>query len=134
MKWAFATILASLATTTSAAQTPASFCQRMAMELPMKEKKVKGTVRAFDMQTLNAAQRLLVGGSSQFSYKIEPVENTPEEAQRINAMCDLMPCKMEGPFVLTMMLQDGSRHVFEARPAERARIEYAGTRIRCSDL
>jgi hypothetical protein len=41
---------------------------------------------------------------------------------------------MEGPFVLTMALQDGSKHVFETRPAERARLEYAGTRIRCSDL
>jgi hypothetical protein len=91
MKWAFATILTALAAATSSAQSPPSFCQRMAMELPMKEKKVKGTVRAFNMQTLNAAQRLLVGGSSHFSIKIEPVDDTPEEAERIDAMCDLMP-------------------------------------------
>lgn len=134
MNLALATIFAALAVATANAEPTPSFCQRMAGQLPMKEKNVKSTVRAFDMQTLNAAQRLLTGGSSQFSFKIEPVENTPEEAERIDAMCDLMPCTMEGPFVLTMLLQDGSRHIFEAQPAERARIEYVGTRIRCSDL
>jgi hypothetical protein len=41
---------------------------------------------------------------------------------------------MEGPFALTLAPQDGSRHVFKAEPAERARIGYVGTRIRCSDL
>ncbi|OBV12667.1 hypothetical protein [Erythrobacter dokdonensis] len=112
MHWTVSTILTGILAATSTTQATPSFCQRMAAELPMKEKKVKGTVRAFDMQTLNAAQRLLLGGSSQFSFKIEPVENTPEEAERIDAMCDLMPCTMEGPFVLTMLLQDGSRHIF----------------------
>ncbi len=131
---ALATILATLGATTATAEAAPSFCQRMAAELPMKEKKVKGTVRAFDMQTLNVAQRLLTGGSSSFSFKIEPVDHSPEEAERISAMCDILPCTMEGPFVLTMALEDGAKHVFEARPGERARLEYAGTRIRCSDL
>jgi hypothetical protein len=134
MKRAVATILATLGAVTANAEPAPSFCQRMAAKLPMKEKKVKGTVRAFDMQTLNLAQRLVTGGSSSFSFKIEPVEYSDEEAERINAMCDVFPCTMEGPFVLTMALQDGSKHVFEARPGERARLEYAGTRIRCSDL
>jgi len=57
-----------------------------------------------------------------------------EEEARVDAMCDTVPCRLEGPLVLTLALKDGTKHVFEAQPAERARIEYVGTRIRCSDL
>lgn len=125
-----ALVAASLA---SATPSP-SFCQRMAADLPMKEKRVAGTVRAFDMQTLTVAQRWLTGGSTYFTLKVEPIEKTPEEEQRIDEMCIGVPCTLEGPLRMTLVLKDGSRHVFEAEPAERARIEYVGTRLRCSDL
>ncbi|GGB73114.1 hypothetical protein [Blastomonas aquatica] len=134
MTFAFWFMIAALAPSVAAAETPPSFCQRMAAELPMKEKRVAGSVRAFDMQTLTAAQRLLVGGSTFFSLKVEAVSDSPDEEQRIDAMCSTVPCTMEGPFRLTLGLKDGSAHQFEALPDERARIEYVGTRIRCSDL
>lgn len=126
-------ILAIVTTVAPASQTP-SFCQRMALDLPMKEKRVAGTVRAFDMQTMSAAQRWLVGGSTFFSMKLESVNDLPEEKQRVEDMCSTSPCTMEGPFRFTLGLKDGSAHKFEASPGERARVEMVGTRIRCSDL
>lgn len=134
MKAAFWSILALLAASGAHAQEPLSFCQRMAARLPMKEKRVEGTVRAFDMQTLTTAQRWLTGGSTYFSFKLEPIEETKEEEQRIDSMCVSVPCTMEGPLRMTLGLKDGSTHVFEAQAGERARIEFVGTRIRCSDL
>jgi hypothetical protein len=118
---------------TPAAPTP-SFCERMAAELPMKEKRVAGSIRAFDMQTMTAARRLLIGGSTYFSMKLEPIDDTAQERQRMNRMCDTSPCTMEGPLRFTLGLKDGTRHVFEARSGERMRVEMVGTRVRCSDL
>ena len=100
----------------------------------MKEKHTEGAVRAFDMQTLTIAQRWLVGGSTYFTLKLEPINDRPEEEERLENMCATVPCSMEGPFLLTLGLKDGSAHRFEALPGERARIEYIGTRIRCADL
>lgn len=127
-------VLALFAATGAQAQEPLSFCQRMAARLPMKEKRVDGAVRAFDMQTMTTAQRWLTGGSTYFSFKLEPVEESEEEEKRIDSMCVSVPCTMEGPLRMTLGLKDGSTHVFEAQPGERARIEFVGTRIRCSDL
>lgn len=129
--WALTAALAMSATST--ATTP-SFCQRMAAELPMKEKRVEGTRRAFDMQTMTVAQRWLTGGSTSFSMKLEPIDDTPEERQRVEKMCGASPCTMEGPLRFTLGLKDGSVHVFEGRLNERMRVEMVGTRVRCSDL
>lgn len=134
MKVAFWSLTALLLASAASASPSPSFCQRMAAELPMKEKRVAGTVRAFDMQTLNAAQRFLLGGSTYFSFKVEPIERSPEEDQRIDDMCMGVPCTLEGPLRMTLMLKDGTKYVFEAAAGERARIEYVGTRMRCSDL
>jgi hypothetical protein len=131
---AFLAVTAALATSVAPAAAAPSFCQRMAAELPMKEKRVAGTRRAFDMQTMTAAQRWLIGGSTFFSMKLEPINDTPEERQRMQSMCGGSPCTMEGPFRFTLGLKDGTLHVFEARPAELARVEIVGTRVRCSDL
>lgn len=129
--WAGAVLVA--ASIASAAPAP-SFCQKMAAELPMKEKRVAGTVRAFDMQSFTAVQRWLLGGTTHFTFKVEPIIDSPEEDKRIEDMCIGVPCTLEGPLRMTFILKDGSKYVFEAEPGERARIEYVGTRIRCSDL
>ena len=134
MKKALCAALLALSTTAATAQEPLSFCQRMAAELPMKEKKVAGTVRAFDMQTLSSVQRWLVGGSSYWTLKAEPIDDTPEERERIENMCSTVPCSLEGPLLLTLGLKDGTLHQFEAKPGERMRLESVGTRIRCADL
>lgn len=127
-------VIAALAMSATSTTTAPSFCQRMAAELPMKEKRVEGTVRAFDMQTMTVAQRWLVGGSTSFSMKLSPIDDTPEEHRRVDEMCAASPCKMEGPLRFTLGLKDGTAHIFEARPNERMRVEMVGTRIRCSDL
>ena len=127
-------VIAALAMSATSTTTAPSFCQRMAAELPMKEKRVDGTRRAFDMQTMTVAQRWLIGGSTSFSMKLEPVVDTPEEEQRLDKMCGASPCTMEGPLRFTLGLKDGTTHIFEARPNERMRVEMVGTRIRCSDL
>lgn len=44
--------MAALAASAAPVATEPSFCQRMAADLPMKEKRVAGTKRAFDMQTM----------------------------------------------------------------------------------
>ena len=123
---------ASMAAAPTAAQP--SFCQRMAAEIPMKEKRVEGTVRAFDMQTLSWTKRWLTGGSSYFTMKLEPIDDSESEAERIDAMCSTVPCILEGPFRFTLGLKDGSLFPFEAAPGERARVEMVGTRMRCSDM
>ncbi|WP_312489201.1 hypothetical protein [Sphingomonas sp.] len=125
---------AALTMSVTAPATAPSFCQRMAAELPMKEKRVAGTLRAFDLQTLSAARRLLIGGTTYFSMKLEPVDDTVAERQRMESMCDTSPCTMEGPLRFTLGLKDGTKHIFEARPGERMRVEMVGTRVRCSDL
>lgn len=119
--------------TVSATAAP-SFCQRMAAELPMKEKRVAGTRRAFDMQTMTVAQRWLTGGTTSFSMKLEPISDTPEERERLSKMCGGSPCTMQGPLRFTLGLKDGTTRVFEALSAERMRVEMVGTRVRCSDL
>jgi hypothetical protein len=129
--WAITTALTISATSTAPAP---SFCQRMAAELPMKEKRVAGASRAFDMQTMTAARRMLLGGTTFFSMKLEPIDDTAEERQRMEGMCDTSPCTMQGPLRFTLGLKDGTKHVFEARPGERMRVEMVGTRVRCSDL
>lgn len=134
MTVAFLSGTALLAATLASATPSPSFCQRMAAELPMKEKRVADTVRSFDMQTLSVAQRWLTGGSTYFTFKVEPVDKSPEEEERIDQMCIGLPCTLEGPLRMTLVLKDGSQFVFEAEPGERARIEYVGTRLRCSDL
>lgn len=134
MREAFWAVTAALATSVIPTATAPSFCQRMAAELPMKEKRVAGTRRVFDMQTMTVAQRWLIGGSTSFSMKLEPLNDTSEERQRIESMCRASPCTMEGPLRFTLGLKDGTVHVFEARPGERARVEMVGTRVRCSDL
>ncbi|SFR90608.1 hypothetical protein SAMN05192580_1741 [Sphingomonas jatrophae] len=106
----------------------------MAAELPMKEKRVDGTRRAFDMQTMTVGQRWLTGGSTFFSMKLEPVDDTPDEQQRLKTMCPGAACTMEGPLRFTLGLKDGTAHSFVAGPNERMRVEMVGTRIRCSDL
>ena len=116
------------------AQEQASFCQRMAAKLPMKEKRGSGTVRAFDLQTLSWTKRWLTGGSSYFTLQLEPVDQTEAEEKRIEIMCSSVPCVMEGPFRLTVGFKDGSTHMFEGMKDERARVELVGTRMRCSDL
>ena len=116
------------------AQEQASFCQRMAMQLPMKEKRVAGTVRSFDMQTMSFAKRWITGGSSYFTLKLEPVDDSEAEEDRIETMCASVPCTMEGPFRLTIGLKDGSLHAFDAAPGERAQVTLVGSRMRCSDL
>ena len=130
----FWSIVAGLSIAATPAQAAPSVCQRMAAELPMKEKRVDGVVRAFDMQTLSTTQRWLTGGSSYFTMKLEPVDDSEAEEQRIEDMCATVPCTMQGPFRFTLGLKDGSLHVFEATATERARVESVGTRIRCSDL
>ena len=131
---AFWITVAALVTSVTPAATVSSFCQRMAAELPMKEKRVSGARRAFDMQTMTVTQRWLIGGTTSFSMKLDPINDTPEERQRIESMCGASPCTIEGPLRFTLGLQDGTVHVFEARPSEQARIEMVGTRVRCSDL
>jgi hypothetical protein len=106
----------------------------MALELPMKEKRVAGAIRAFDMQTLTAAQRWLFGGSTSFSMSLAPLSETLEERQRLGEMCVTSTCTMNGPVRFNLGLKNGSTHAFEARPGERARVEVVGTRLRCSDL
>jgi hypothetical protein len=131
---AFWAVTAALATSVTPTATTPSFCKRMAAELPMKEKRVAGTSRAFDLQTMTAARRLLIGGTTFFSMKLEPIDDTAEERQRVEKMCDSSPCSMEGPLRFTLGLKAGTKHVFEARPGERMRVEMVGTRVRCSDL
>ncbi|MGN7158248.1 hypothetical protein [Sphingomonas sp. SAFR-052] len=120
----------------SAASPPVapSFCQRMAAELPMKEKRVAGTRRAIDLQMLTAGQRWLTGGSTSFSMRLDPVDDTPGERERVENMCRSSPCTMEGPLRFTLGLKDGTVRVFDGRAGERMRVEMVGTRIRCSDL
>lgn len=127
-------ILWTMAALAVSAATEPSFCQRMAADLPMKEKRVAGTKRAFDMQTMTVAQRWLTGGTTSFSMKLEPLTDTPEEVQRVEAMCAASPCALEGPVRFTLGLKDGTAHAYEARAGERARVEMVGTRIRCADL
>lgn len=134
MREAFWAVTAAVATSVAPTAPAPSFCQRMAAELPMKEKRVAGTRRAFDMQTMTVAQRWLIGGTTSFSMKLEAISDVPEERQRIEGMCGGSPCTMEGPLRFTLGLKDGTVHVFEARPGERARVEMVGTRVRCSDL
>ncbi|MEO6040442.1 MAG: hypothetical protein ABIP41_00920 [Croceibacterium sp.] len=106
----------------------------MALELPMKEKQVAGTRRAFDMQTMTAAQRWLIGGTTSFSMKLVSIDSTPEDEQRIKSMCKGSSCTMIGRLRFTLGLKDGTERSFELISGERARVEMVGTRIRCSDL
>ena len=76
-------VLAAALTMSGPETAAASFCQRMAAKLPMKEKRVEGTQRAFDLQTMPAARRLLIGGTTYFSMKLEPIDDTAAERQRI---------------------------------------------------
>lgn len=130
---ALAAAVAAVMSPATSTPTP-SFCQKMAAELPMKEKRVSGVRRAFDMQTMTAAQRLLLGGTISFSMKLEPIGDAPEEQQRVDAMCGASPCTIEGPVRFTLGLKNGTQHVVDAASGERARVELVGTRIRCSDL
>lgn len=127
-------LAAALTLLDSGTATAPSFCQRMAAKLPMKERRVAGTLRAFDLQTMPAARRLLIGGTTYFSMKLEPIDDTAAERQRMERMCDTSPCTMEGPLRFTLGLKDGTKHIFEAGPGERMRVEMVGTRVRCSDL
>lgn len=134
MNEAFWAVTAALATSVTPTATAPSFCQRMAAELPMKEKRVAGTRRVFDLQMMTPARRLLIGGSTFFSMKLEPIDDTAAERQRIEKMCDTSPCTMDGPLRFTLGLKDGTKHLFEGLSGERMRVELVGTRVRCSDL
>lgn len=94
-------LAAAVSMTTAQANRP-SFCQRMAAKLPMKEKRTKDSVRAFDMQTMSATQRWLTGGTTSFSMKVDAIDGSPAEEKRVASTCGMAPCTLEGPLRFTL--------------------------------
>lgn len=120
-----------------AAPPAPSFCERLATGLEMKATRKASSPKVWEFQTLNVAQRFLVGGSTSFSVQVgSTTASTAEEYRRLSEVCKNTPkeivCNVAGPMDLTVQVKDKQAKI-EAASGERADVTVVGTRLRCED-
>jgi len=119
------------------APAAASFCGRMAESLGMAPTRPVSGKAAWQLPTLNLAQRLLVGGTSIVAVQPQQTgEATPAEDARIENMCQTnrkgVVCDVAGPSALRVRVKEKAARIV-AEPGERAEVSFAGIRLRCED-
>lgn len=126
-----------VAATSVSAQAPAaSFCERLAPQLEMKEK-IKGGVTSWEVNALGGFKTFLVGGSTMISFAMEPVgEPTVADYQRLQKTCAQkdkgIACDIDEPMVLKVQVGDGVAEV-EALPGEKATVSTRKAKIYCTN-
>lgn len=134
--WSFGLAMM-LAAGPAPAPSAVSFCAKMAAELGMTSTRPTAGKAAWQLPTLNLAQRLLVGGTSVVAVQPQQTApSTPADDARIEEMCQTNPkgvvCNVAGPAALRVRVKDKTARIV-AEPGERADVRFAGVHLRCED-